>query len=116
MTAAACSPGAVSSLAGGLALAIFSVWLWSALLGFALVGIGLANIVPILFNAAGNQRTVASHFAIPAVTLCGYSGLLLGPALIGFSAQLTSLTTTLSAGIVMLLLVTFAARFALTAK
>ncbi|NIG14095.1 MFS transporter [Pantoea sp. Cy-640] len=101
---------------GGLALAIFSVWLWSALLGFVLVGIGLANIVPILFNAAGNQRNVAAHYAIPAVTLCGYSGLLLGPALIGFSAQLTSLTTTLSAGIVMLLLVTFAARFALTAK
>ncbi|PKH21741.1 MFS transporter [Enterobacterales bacterium CwR94] len=97
----------------GLTLVTFSDWMPAAFAGFVIVGIGLANIIPILFTAAGNQPDISAHVALPAVTLCGYSGLLTGPALIGFSAQLTSLSATFSAGIILLLIVTFTARLSL---
>ncbi|NWA02215.1 MFS transporter [Pseudomonas gingeri] len=81
-----------------------------ALAGFILTGIGLSNIVPILFTAAGNQAGVPSSFALSAVTLVGYTGLLSGPALIGLVAHHSSLTTAFSAGVVIMLLVCCSAR------
>ncbi|PDO85889.1 MFS transporter [Kosakonia sacchari] len=101
--------GGVCAAAGLLVM----VSLHSAMLslaGFVLVGAGLANIVPVLFSGAGNQPGVPSHFALPAVTLFGYAGLLSGPALIGAMAQHFSLSAVFSAGIVLLLLVSLLAR------
>lgn len=62
-----------------------------ALLGYALVGIGCANIVPVMFSLAGRQTRMPASAAIPAVTTLGYAGVLLGPAAIGFIAQQWSL-------------------------
>lgn len=83
--------GALLAAAGiGLATA---VPFWPAtLLGYALVGAGCANIVPVLFTAAGRQESVPAALAIPAVTTLGYAGVLAGPAAIGFLAHATSLT------------------------
>jgi len=68
--------------------------LWPAtLLGYALVGAGCANIVPVLFTAAARQGAMPERLAIPAVTTLGYAGVLMGPAAIGLSAHATSLTT-----------------------
>ena len=63
----------------------------ASLIGFALVGIGCSNIVPLLFSAVGRQREMAENVAVPAVTTIGYAGILAGPAAIGFVAQATSL-------------------------
>ncbi len=62
------------------------------LLGYGLVGAGCANIVPVLFTAAGRQTAMQAALAIPAVTTLGYAGVLAGPAAIGFLAHATSLT------------------------
>jgi MFS family permease len=70
------------------ALASFS---GMALLGFLLIGAGAANIVPILFTAAGRQNDMPASMAISAITTLGYAGLLAGPALIGFVAHASSL-------------------------
>jgi predicted MFS family arabinose efflux permease len=59
--------------------------------GFVIVGIGAANIVPILFTAAGRVPGVAPGIGLATVTTIGYAGLLVGPALIGFVADATSL-------------------------
>ena len=64
----------------------------------------------ILFTAAGNQPGVASSFALSAVTLIGYTGLLSGPALIGVVARHWSLTAAFAAGIVIMLLICASAR------
>ncbi|PVZ15416.1 MULTISPECIES: MFS transporter [unclassified Pseudomonas] len=82
-----------------------------ALAGFALVGLGLANIVPVLFSSAGNHAGVPSSTALAAVTLVGYTGLLSGPALIGVVARHTGLPAAFSAGVVILLLVCASSRF-----
>ena len=67
----------------------------AALAGFALLGVGCANIVPVMFSLAGRQTRMPVGLAIPAVTTLGYAGVLLGPALIGFVAQGLSLTVAL---------------------
>jgi len=62
-----------------------------ALAGYVLVGAGCAHIVPILFTCAGQQKVMPESLAIPAVTTLGYAGVLVGPALIGFVADASSL-------------------------
>lgn len=77
---------------GGLAAAGFAVLLVVpvpaiAFAGFVLIGLGAANIVPVLFRRAGAQTAMPSGLAIAAVTTVGYAGSLLGPALVGFVAD-----------------------------
>jgi fucose permease len=86
--------GAVTTLrvsgavgAAGMMLAATAPVDWIAIIGFAITGLGVANMVPILFSAAGNHRDLPSAQAISIVTMVGYSGILLAPALIGFVAE-----------------------------
>lgn len=62
-----------------------------ALLGFAAVGAGLSNIVPIMFTAAGNAPDVQAGKGIATVSVIGYLGLLAGPPIIGFAAEFIQL-------------------------
>lgn len=78
--------------------------------GLMLAGLGIANIVPILFNAVGNQKQVPPGQAFPAVTLVGYLGLLTGPALIGFIANYTTLALAFGCTLLCLLLVSISAK------
>lgn len=77
--------------AAGLALATL-VPAWDAtLLGYAFVGAGCSNIVPVLYSAVGRQKVMPENVAVPAITTLGYAGILAGPALIGFIAHASSL-------------------------
>lgn len=58
-----------------------------ALGGFLLMGLGLANVVPVLFRIVGAQTLVPVAAAIATVTTVGYAGVLLGPAGVGFVAH-----------------------------
>lgn len=84
-------------MAGG-ALAVLGILLatWGsswplALVGYALVGLGCSNIVPVLFTAVGRQTSMPQSVAVPAMTTMGYAGVLAGPAGIGFIAHHSSL-------------------------
>jgi MFS family permease len=66
-----------------------------AIVGFGLVGLGIANIIPVLFSAAGRLHGVAAGPALAAVATTGYFGFLTGPPLIGFVAEVTSLSLAL---------------------
>jgi MFS family permease len=59
---------------------------------FILIGLGAANVVPVLFRLAGSQKVMPSALAIAAITTTGYAGILLGPAVIGFVAKQVGLT------------------------
>jgi predicted MFS family arabinose efflux permease len=82
--------------AAGFLLATALPWAVTSLAGFFLVGLGASNIVPVLFSAAGRLPGTAAGVSIATVTALGYSGMLAGPALIGFIAQATSLPLALS--------------------
>lgn len=67
----------------------------AALLGFCLVGLGAANIVPLLFSAAARLPDVPPSVSIPIISALGYAGMLCGPAIVGFVAGATTLGTAL---------------------
>ncbi|WP_029012252.1 MFS transporter [Niveispirillum irakense] len=81
--------------ASGFAIATLLPFWQGALFGYALVGIGASNIVPVLFSSVGRQKRMPESLALPAVSTMGYAGILAGPALIGFIAHLTSLSAAL---------------------
>ena len=81
---------------GWLAAAGMALVLWTrqpavALIGLAVVGIGFANVVPILFMAASRVPGVAAADGIAAVSSIGYVGMVIGPPLVGGIAHLSSL-------------------------
>lgn len=80
-----------SCAAAGMALAVLAPSSLAALAGFALVGAGASNIVPVLYSALGRQRAMPPNLAVAAVTTLGYSGILAGPAGIGLVAHVASL-------------------------
>ena len=98
--------------AAGFTLAILAPSPLAGLAGFALVGAGAANVVPVMFSAAGRQRSMPTHLAVAAVTTMGYAGVLLGPAALGFIAKLTSLAAALGLLVVLLVAVASVARVA----
>jgi len=93
--------------AAGFLLAILAPWPAAGLVGFALVGVGAANVVPVLFSAAGRVPGMAPGLAISTIATLGYCGILAGPAAIGFIADHLGLPVAL--GIVAVLLVATAA-------
>lgn len=92
--------GAVGLAMGGLAPTAPM-----AIIGFAVAGLGVANMVPILFSAAGNRPGLPPGVGISTVTMVGYAGILIAPSSIGFVAEhvgfrATYLTLALVLGIV----------------
>ncbi len=75
----------------GLALAMLVPYPLPSAIGFAVVGIGLANAVPVLFSTAGQMKDVPPSVGVAMVATLGYGGLLLGPPLIGFGGELFGL-------------------------
>jgi MFS family permease len=75
----------------GLLLAGFAPTASVAIIGFALAGVGISNLVPIAFSAAGNLPGIASGVGLSVVTTMGYSGILVAPSAVGFVAEHTGL-------------------------
>ena len=73
--------------AAGLMGGALAPWDWLAIMSFAVSGLGVANMVPILFSAAGNHPRLPSANAISIVTMVGYCGILVAPSTIGFLAE-----------------------------
>jgi len=76
----------------GVLTIIFSSHIGLGLLGYAVAGAGVANIAPIAFSAVADQDIVPHSTAISMISLCGYSGTLMGPGIMGVVAHHTSLT------------------------
>ena len=64
-----------------------------AVIGFAICGLGVANAVPLLFSAAG--RLEPSSPSLAAAFTLGYTGFIVGPPVIGISADHVGLPETL---------------------
>jgi MFS family permease len=92
--------------AAGMLIAAAAPTDLAAIAGFFLSGLGIANMVPILFSAAGNYPGFAAGAAISTVTMVGYAGILVAPASIGFVAEAVGFRATYAALAVLLLGVT----------
>ncbi|WP_327321872.1 MFS transporter [Streptomyces sp. NBC_01210] len=77
-----------TTAAAGMVLGALAPTVWLALLGFAVTGLGLANIFPVAVARAG---ALAGPGGVAAASTLGYGGMLLGPPAIGFLADWFSL-------------------------
>jgi predicted MFS family arabinose efflux permease len=96
----------------GFVLLLAVDWTAVALLGFVLIGLGAANLVPVLFSRAGRQTVMPAGLAVAAVTTTGYAGILAGPALMGFVSDATSLPAAFWLVTVLMVLIPISARAA----
>lgn len=71
----------------GLLTAGLSSHPYAVIVGFAICGIGISNMVPIAFSMAGNLPGVNPGVSLSIATTLGYSGMLVAPSLIGFVAR-----------------------------
>jgi predicted MFS family arabinose efflux permease len=99
--------------AAGLTLACLGKNFLVSVAGFGLVGVGLANCVPLIFSAAARQSDTGFGRGIAAVASAGYFGFFAGPPLIGSIAQWIGLQSALLMVAVALLLTLFLARVGL---
>ncbi len=101
--------------AAGLAFVLTTGWLhlhgmgwW--LLGFAVVGGGIANSSPVIYRTAGRVPNIPAGTGIATAVGIGYAGLLAGPPGLGFVGKHFGLTSILLSVAVLCLVMTFGSR------
>lgn len=75
----------------GMLLAIIFPYYWPVLIGFSLVGVGVAAVFPMTFGLAGNSKKYSPGMAISIISTYGIIGMLIGPPLVGYLAHLLGL-------------------------
>jgi MFS family permease len=80
----------------GLAAVLLVPTPFFAIAGLAVAGLGNANLVPILFSAAGRDPVLGPGPGIAVVTTLGFCGFLIGPAVIGVMSKFFGLPIALS--------------------
>ena len=78
-------------IAAGLLTAVLLPNIATATIGFLLVGFGVSSVVPIVFSLAGKSTNMSPSAALASVSTISFLGFLIGPPIIGFVAELTSL-------------------------
>jgi MFS family permease len=71
----------------GLVMAVLFPSLYTAGLGFLLVGFGVASIVPVSYGIAGRSKLYSPSVALALVSTLSFFGFLVGPPVIGFIAE-----------------------------
>lgn len=71
----------------GVAVPVMFPHFWPSLIGFGLVGLGAASVVPMTFTLAGNSAKYSPGMAISIIATYGIVGMLIGPPLIGYLAH-----------------------------
>lgn len=78
-------------IAAGLLTAVLFPNIITATAGFLMVGFGVSSVVPIVFSMAGKTTNMSASAALASVSTISFLGFLIGPPIIGFVAELTSL-------------------------
>jgi MFS family permease len=91
----------------GLMTAVLLPFRVSAAIGFAMVGLGVSCIVPLVFSIAGKIKNANTGQSLAAVSTIGYLGFLLVPPLVGFIAQATNLRWSFAAVALMSTIIIF---------
>jgi fucose permease len=89
----------------GLLFGITIDQVWSALIGFGAVGLGLSIVIPLVYGAAGNTPGIPAGRGVASVATIGYTGFLAGPAALGWIAEVTSLRVAMVVVVVLTALV-----------
>ena len=88
-------------LFSGILIALVFTHPIAVIIGFGITGLGLSTIVPLIYSEAGHSKTMSAGVALAAITTVGMGGFLLGPVLIGFLSEYSSLRVALSSLIIL---------------
>ncbi|OTG61914.1 MFS transporter [Acinetobacter sp. ANC 3903] len=102
--------GALCAALGLFTVVVAPHWI-VVLLGYALLGLGCSNIVPVMFSRVGRQNVMSKAAALSCVSTMAYTGSLLGPALVGISSEMMSLSVVFGFIATLLLTIAFLNRF-----
>jgi predicted MFS family arabinose efflux permease len=97
----------------GMAIIVTAPVWQVVVLGYALLGLGCSNIVPVMFSRVGRQNNMPKAAALSLVSTIAYTGSLSGPALIGLIGEWTGLSTVLTGVAVLLFIIALLNRFTL---
>lgn len=75
----------------GLLVSVIFPYLIVCVIAFMLVGLGVSTIVPTVYSNAGKNKTIPPGEALSIVSSVGFLGFLMGPPVIGYIAELSSL-------------------------
>ncbi|OCZ17037.1 ABC transporter permease [Acinetobacter pittii] len=103
---------AIGAAIGMAVIVTAPVW-QVVVLGYALLGLGCSNIVPVMFSRVGRQNNMPKAAALSLVSTIAYTGSLSGPALIGLIGEWTGLSTVLTGVAVLLFIIALLNRFIL---
>ncbi|EOQ62374.1 hypothetical protein F935_02327 [Acinetobacter calcoaceticus ANC 3811] len=103
---------AIGAAIGMVIIVTAPVW-QVVVLGYALLGLGCSNIVPVMFSRVGRQNDMPKAAALSLVSTIAYTGSLSGPALIGLIGEWTGLSTVLTGVAVLLFVIALLNRFTL---
>lgn len=78
-------------VSSGLFISVLFPYLATASLGFIIVGLGVSSIVPMVYSSVGKVPDIPPGIALASVSSISYLGFLMGPPLIGYIAELSSL-------------------------
>lgn len=98
--------GAIVS-ALGLGIGLIPGTTVAAIVGFAVMGIGLASMFPIVYSAAGSIPGIPSGRGVAAVATIGYTGFLAGPPILGLLARATSIQMALLVVVALIAVIPF---------
>ena len=79
------------------------------IIGFALVGLGVSSVFPVVYILATKEKSMMPSAALAAVSSVGFVGFLVGPPIIGFIAQLIGLRLALTVVVLLGALIFFMA-------
>ncbi|WP_175408880.1 MFS transporter, partial [Streptomyces sp. TRM64462] len=99
-----------AATAAGVVLVVTAPSPYWAIAGFGLTGLTVCTVVPLCMSLAGSLAPGRADAAIAQVSAIGYTGLLVGPVVIGFVAEATSLRTGIASAVAVALLITVASR------
>lgn len=95
-------------IVAGMSISLASASPIVVMIGFALVGLGVSSVFPVVYILATKEKTMMPSAAIAAVSSVGFVGFLIGPPIIGFVAQLTglrlALTIVIALGVIIFLM------------
>jgi MFS family permease len=75
----------------GLLISVLLPYLVTATIGFLIVGLGVSSVIPTVYSTAARSAKVSPGMALAGVSSIGFLGFLIGPPLIGYIAQISSL-------------------------
>lgn len=80
-----------SFIFAGIAVAVIFPYFWTSMIGFCLVGLGTAAVIPMTFLLAGASKKYSAGVTVSIIASYSIVGMLIGPPLIGYMAHASSL-------------------------